>query len=346
MPVQAVQAWVKDVNRRGGLNGHSVEFLIFDDGGDPARHKAQVQEAIEVRKVIAFVANSEGTTGRPSLEYITSKRVPVIGSEGAGQWFYESPMYFPQTTHGDAFFKSATYGAALEALPTGKKKMGSTACVEIEACATFDREVAANAQAAGFDQVTRNKASVAQPDYSAECLSARNAGVQTYLVAMDSSSVSRLAMSCARQGYRPLYSVLGSIAADRMKDDPNLDGLIVPSNAFPYFQSGTPATDEFQRVLRHQKGNLALGVGTAVGWVSAKLFEKAARNMPEPPTAEAVLRGLWTIKDDTLGGLTVPLTFAENQKAKTRNCWFTMVVKDRTWTTPDGYKLHCLDPEP
>jgi branched-chain amino acid transport system substrate-binding protein len=264
----------------------------------------------------------------------------VIGSEGAGQWFYESPMYFPQTTHGNAFYHLATYGTALVALPAGKTKLGSTACVEIEACGTFDKEVAGSAKDAGFDHVFRSRASVAQPDYSAECLSARNAGVQVWLIAMDGSSVIRLAQGCARQGFRPTYATLGSIAIDRMKDEPNLEGTIVSLNAFPHFQSGTPATDEFQRVIHASK--VPLGAGSAVGWVSAKLFEKAAANMPEPPTADAVLRGLWSLKDDTLGGLTIPLTFPENQPEPVKMCWFTMVANKGAWTTPNNYKLSCV----
>ena len=38
--------------------------------------------------------------------------------------------------------------------------------------------------------------------------------------------------------------------AEHFKNDPNLDGVVVPSISFPWFQSGTPATDEYQQVMR------------------------------------------------------------------------------------------------
>src|SRR5581483_1485786 len=78
----AVQAWANYVNTKGGVNGHTVNLLVYDDGGDPARHRSQVQEAIERRHVVAFVYNPESIAGRASQEYISSKRVPVIGDEG------------------------------------------------------------------------------------------------------------------------------------------------------------------------------------------------------------------------------------------------------------------------
>ncbi|MGH7534286.1 MAG: ABC transporter substrate-binding protein, partial [Gemmatimonadales bacterium] len=38
--VQALQVWSKAVNARGGINGHPVQLIVYDDGGDPARHRS------------------------------------------------------------------------------------------------------------------------------------------------------------------------------------------------------------------------------------------------------------------------------------------------------------------
>jgi branched-chain amino acid transport system substrate-binding protein len=340
--VLSAQAWVSFTNTKGGVNGHLVRYLIYDDGGDPARHKAQVQEAVERRKVITFLHNPEGITGPASLDYIAEKRIPVIGSEGGGGWFYEHPMYFPQKPHGEAFYRSGTYAAANVLLPTGKTKLATITCVEIQACADNDRVWGEEATKSGFAHVYRGRASVTQPDYSAECLSASRAGAQVFLISVDHSSLGRLALSCARQGYRPIYSAIGSLAADRQKNDPNLEGMLGASDVFPYFQSNTPATAEFQEAMRTFGSKVPRGVGSAAGWVSAKLFEKAAANMPEPPTADAVLRGLWSFRDESLGGLTQPLTFIEDQNAKPLSCWFNILIKKGDWVSPDGYQRHCL----
>ena len=75
--VQGAQVWVRYTNEeRGGLNGHRVRLLIYDDGSDPARHQAQVRETVEQKRVIGFLQNGEPITGKGSLEYINSKRIP------------------------------------------------------------------------------------------------------------------------------------------------------------------------------------------------------------------------------------------------------------------------------
>jgi branched-chain amino acid transport system substrate-binding protein len=71
------------------------------------------------------------------------------------------------------------------------------------------------------------------------------------------------------------------------------------------------------------------------------LFERATARLPEPPTRQAVLEGLWSLRDDTLGGLTQPLTFTRGRPAQPRACWFNMTIRDRRWISPDQFALHC-----
>ena len=339
--VEAVRVWVKYVNDKGGVNGHKVRLNVYDDGGDPSRHRAQVQEAVEQRGVIAFVQQQAGITGSGSIDYISAKRIPVIGNEGGSDWFYEKPMFFPPAATAVTFYTASVYDVAKYAVPAGRTKTAVIFCIEAQACGDVDRVWGEVGPKAGMELVYRAKASIGQPDFTAECLNAQKAGAKTVFVAMDTNSVGRLTASCARQGYRPVYAVQSGTAADRMTQDPNLEGMTLASPVFPWFQSGTPATDEYQQVMRSYGKNITPGPGSAVGWVTAKLFEKATAHLPEPPTSEAVLRGLWSVRDDTLGGLTLPLTFVENQPAKRQACWFSIVLSKQAFVSPDGSSLHC-----
>ena len=341
--VAGVQMWVKAVNARGGVNGHPVKIIAYDDGGDPARHRSQVQEAIEKQGAIAFVGNPEALGGKGSVEYITQKRVPVIGSETGDNWFYESPMYFPQASSGDANFKAIIHSVGGQVLPAGKKKLGTITCAEVQGCADADKIFAQLAPGIGFTHAYRARASLAQPDFTAECLSARNNGVDVFLVIMDTNSQGRVGTACARQGFKPIFASGSAPIVDRFKDDPNLDNMVGVSNVFPWFATGTPAFDEYQSAFKSFGGGTSNGLAPALGWVAGKLFEKAAANLPEPPTSAAVLAGLWSLKKETLGGLTEPLTFTENQNAKPTSCWFDIAIKGKKWVSPDGGKLHCVE---
>jgi branched-chain amino acid transport system substrate-binding protein len=338
---QGAQLWVKYINTKGGLRGHAVNLIAYDDGCDPARHRAQVQEAVEQRKAIAFLANMEPFTGEPSIEYVNQKRIPVIGFSLGEAWDYSSPMYFPQASAGDAAIYTSIAAAASQLVPEGKTKLAVVLCTEAQLCRDADRTFSDAAGPLGFELVYRATTSLAQPDFTAECLNARNAGAQVVLILLDANSVSRFAGSCARQGYRPNFATLSSLAVARHADDPNLAGMTASTMAFPWFQSGTSATDEFQQAYRTLGSGITPGVGPATGWTAGKLLERAAINLPEPPTNEAILKGLWSIKDDNLGGLTHPLTFVEGQPAKPISCWFDLRIKNKVWSNPDGFGLHC-----
>jgi branched-chain amino acid transport system substrate-binding protein len=75
--------------------------------------------------------------------------------------------------------------------------------------------------------------------------------------------------------------------------------------------------------------------------VAAKLFERAAAKLGENPTGEDVLRGLWSLRDDTLGGLTVPLTFREGQRASPTFCYWPVRIQGGQWTAPQGSQPIC-----
>lgn len=338
--VDGAQLWVKSVNARGGVNGHEIQLSIYDDAGDPARHKAQVQQAVEQRKVHAFLANAEALTGDGSKDYIAAQRVPVIGTEGAWDWIYSNPMYFQQISAGDTYYRTGVAANAKEWLPA-VNKIGVLACVEAQACGDVIRAYKERGQSFGFELVYNGRASIAQPDYTAECLAARNAGVQGFVVMLDGAALQRLAAACTRQGYKPKYSTLSSIVLDRHKKDPNLDGMIAESRSFPYFQSNTPATEEFQRAVKTFSPGLNFGASVADGWVAGKLLEKAAAALPQQPTREALLKGLWSIKGDDLGGITYPLTFAEGKTSVRMACWFPMKIQDGNWVSGNGFKLEC-----
>src|SRR5260370_2548271 len=116
------------------------------------------------------------------------------------------------------------------------KKYGLIACTEAQTGTDPARlnGNADNVRAAGMELVYKSRASLAQPDFTAECIGARNAGVEILQIALDGNSVARVAASCARQNYKPLFTVFRAIAFDKMKDNPDLDGLTRNAHTFPY----------------------------------------------------------------------------------------------------------------
>jgi ABC-type branched-subunit amino acid transport system substrate-binding protein len=315
--VKAVRAWVADVNARGGVNCHPISKLIeADDGGDPSRNQSLTQQLVEQDKVLAFVNNPGVLTGQASVDYLTRKRVPVVGTDLAGEYVYSSPMYFPQGASGALIFV-AGFGAIAEVAKTdNQRKVGAVGCVEADVCSKVYDLAPEYASKFGLDLVYRGRASLAQPDYTSNCQAAQSAGVQILFLALDYNSFSRFAKSCATVNYRPVYATSAAVADNRMTSNATLDGLVAGVSVVPWTKTENPEVVAYQRALQKYGAGLQPSSSTIVGWVSAKLFEAAARDLPDPPTSEAILEGLWRLKANDLNGLTAPLTFTRDEKPK------------------------------
>ena len=340
---EGVQAWVKYIDDRGGLNGHPVKLVAADDGADPARHRSLVQQLVETQKVIAFIANGEVLTGGGSVDYLTQKGIPVIGNEGGSDWFYSSPTYFPPASTGRTYWPAVASSVVEVARQRGIKKWASITCTEASTCADADTIWNSNGEArsVGLDPVYRARASIAQPDFTAECLNARNAGAEIVTLVLDASSVLRVAASCARQGYRPLFTEVAASSKTEHAASPNLaDNLVASIGTFVWTDASTPAAAEFQAAMKRYLGKVP-GEGHAIAWQAAKVFEKAAARIGDPPSAKTVLDGLFGLKDETLGGLSMPLTFTRGKGAVRRICWATDVTKKGTWVPFNQGRISC-----
>ena len=234
------------------------------------------------------------------------------------------PSHRPTT----AGMPSETPTFAEMAVPAGKTRLGTLQCVEAQICEDGDRIWNDEAPALGFQPVYRARASLAQPDFTAECLRARQAGVQTWIINLDAASLSRLAAACARQGFRPTFGMGSSNAAPHLAKDPNMGELIVGLPYFPWFLRDTPGRRQFHNAMARYAPSLTPSAGHANGWSAAKLMERALRTVSGPVTSEAIRAALWSLRGDDLDGVTAPLTYAPNQNAVRAICWANVTVRD------------------
>ena len=341
--VKALQAWVSSVNAKGGINGHPVQLFVADDVGDPARHRALVQQMVEERRAIAFLFNAEVLSGQGSVDYIDRVRVPVIGSEGGGEWFHQNQYYFPQHSSGKDLPLTPMGSATVSQLPQGKKKLGTIVCADgIQVCEDAKKTFPERAPKYGFEYVYNGSASLAQPDLTANCLAAQDAGAQLLLILMDKNSIQRAARSCSNIGYKPVYLLNQTIENDALATDPLLDGAVGSGVVAPWFDTSSPAVVEFREAMAAYAPGVDISGAPMQGWASAKLFEKAAARIGNPPTSEQVLQGLWSMKNETLGGLVPPRTFTQGQPAPHAVCFWSWIVKDKKFVNAVDNKVRCI----
>jgi len=339
----SVGVWVKWKNAHGGVNGHPIRHLVADDGGDPARYNAAVRQMVEEQGAIAFIHNTIGFAGG-DFSYVDQKRVPIIGHEGGIDQAYENPMIFTPAPSGATYAYSAANAFASIAIPAGHKKLGVLACSDVKLCDTFDKVLTGpETKALGFELVYHARPSLTQPDYTGECISARQAGADIIVETLDNNSMLRVARSCARQGYHPTWGYFDNVTLPSVAQDPNTDGGIVAVKAAPWTGTDLPGLAEIHQAFAEAAPGVEVNAAHVNGWVSAKTFELAAKNLPDKPTNEDVLNGLWSINGDTLGGLTYGLHFPKMGNSPKKACWGAVVIHNQKFVAPNGSALTCKD---
>lgn len=334
---KAVSAWAAETNEKGGINCHPVKHLIGDSGGDPARYQALVRQFVEREGVITFVFNPDSFAAQAGADYLEQKQVPVIGGGGGEMFTYDKSMQFPVFAMGVPMQINQVFQASRVWVPGGKKKIGTVSCVEAEYCPIFNKTVKEYAPKFGFDLVYQADVTITAPDYTANCLEARNSGVQAFITSLDGQTNQRLINSCAKVGFNAPIAAASIQGTDDFKDNPNMLGSIIGMNVAPWF-AGTPAVVEHRTVFKKHVRDAIFGPGAINGWTTAKAFHSAARNVPGSGavTPKDVLAGLYAINGDDLGGLTYPLRFSPSQPNKKRiACGYPVqVVAKGKWEAP------------
>lgn len=335
------RVWANHVNDTGGINGSPVELIIKDDGADPARALQAAKTLVEDDKVIAIVGEIS-LADAAFADYVTSKGIPIVGGGSPEPVFGESPNFYAS-------------GATLLALVTGtlaqaegNEKLGAMYCAESPVCAQLIP--LAEGIAKLFDlEVIPAKVSGTAPNHTAPCLSMKSKGADALYVASNGPVVQSVVADCHQQGYKPVNVAQTSTTTNVMLKDPNLENSkVASSNANPYDDS-LPAVKEFQDALEKYSPGLLTSDQFAYDafypWLGGKLFEAAAEagNVDAKSTPKDVKKGLYALKDETLGGLSAPLTFTQG-KPFFSPCWFTMTIAGSTLKSENANKPTCLPP--
>lgn len=326
-----LEAWVKTVNAEGGVDGHEIELHKADSKGEPTGEVSQATQLVSNDHVVAFAGM--GTTSVAGIAPILeSKGIPTIGGNTNDfSWETAAGFYNP----GTGFM--GTLLAGYFSHPEGKDKMGLVYCKESPGCTAVY-----NLYQMGFPEIYGGKGvyaaevSLAAPSFTAQCLAAKQAGVETLAIAMDGANIIRMAKDCAKQGYHPAYALAGTNANDEIAETGLFEGAIAGQSQAPWFLESGPAAEEAAAMKKYapQVPNESQTVsGWAAGVALGKAIENAIEANPdlEEISSENILEGLGMIEEETFEGLTPPVTFTSEGVQSNTACAFPIVVKDKKW---------------
>jgi branched-chain amino acid transport system substrate-binding protein len=336
------QAWASWVNAHGGLNGHPVKLYVADDQTNPATATTLIQGFLQTDHVAAIFDNSQEDTSWVAAA--ASAGVPVIGGMNSNVGF-ENPDVFPTGA-------TVNYGIAGQDLGLVKRGIKSEAllyCVEAAVCASETHIAAKIGARFGIKVPYTSGISFSAPNYSAQCLAAKQAGVKSLQIGDAVTVVEKVGQDCAAQGFHPVQVTGSSIVAISMATDPNFDGMIATQQDIPYIVHNGATKDFYAALHKYQPTLLSspnFGEGAIQQWSYGVLLQDAATaaapGQGATVTGAVMKKGLYHLPaGDNLGGIAPQtINFTKGVPANFE-CWFYMSAKNGKSTWANGQKPAC-----
>lgn len=140
-------AYFKQLNAAGGINGHKITYIFKDNAYDPQQTIQVARELIGQDKVVAIVATNGTAATAAAFPYVLNQaKVPIINTYGGAATWYQPPK--PLVFGYQALYEEQAAGLGAWAVQDGAKKIVVVAD-DPAAFQNVAKNVAPGAQSAG-----------------------------------------------------------------------------------------------------------------------------------------------------------------------------------------------------
>jgi branched-chain amino acid transport system substrate-binding protein len=335
-PMQpAFNAWEESVNNAGGIRGHKVQLIIKDIGSIPGpAGLTAVKELITQDHVVAVI--SADPNQETWLSYASEQGVPVIVANLGNT---AGPDIF-QTVASEA---AVGYEVVQQAKTAGPS-FGFGYCAELPSCAQGDLLNMFAKDIGGVHVGVVAQLSATQPDFTAFCLQLKNSGVKSYYIADANTVIERVIDNCAAQGVSAVPILSAGNGSVSWLTDPAYRGALVNDYNAPFFDTTNPAMKAYREAIDKYAPSISQAASSSTvplfAWVAGQAVLTAVNRVNGPITSAALKKALFTFKDETLGGLSVPLTFDESNPSLS-TCLYEWKVSNGKQVILNGGKARC-----
>jgi branched-chain amino acid transport system substrate-binding protein len=267
--------------------------------------------------------------------------IPIIGGSQAAPGNPNNPLFFTPETAESALTYAQLYGLKTE----GATKIAYPYCAEVSQCQSGIPFAKQAAPLLGMSLVWIGAFSQSSPDLTPQCLAAKQAGANGAFPSAPLTNDIKFAAACYQQGFKPYYGMGGGQLDSSLLNIPAFNGTISAQGNAPWFEDSTPALQEFHAAMAKYAPNATLHDDAAIlAWASGKLFQAAvAASGSSTVTSASILNGMYSLHNETLGGLAPALNFTRGKQAMP-TCFFLAGIKNGKFVAPAGLNTAACAP--
>ncbi|ORE93528.1 extracellular ligand-binding receptor [Stappia sp. 22II-S9-Z10] len=298
----AADAFYRNLNENGGIDGWTVNYVTKDDGYEPARSVAVTRQMVDDDGIFALSAAVGTATNVAVIPYAKEAGLPMISPIGGASQFFTEPNIFPLLPdYGWSAASNVDYavndlGLQKVALLWENDELGRSAKRGFDAVmADLKLEPAASVS---FDVKTTNFAPqirrIANSGAEAVILFGSNANLAAALKAADLQGVETTWFAPFFAADPSTYRLAGDL----------LDGVYFSSWLMPV-AADDPNVAAYRESIAEHYPDDPVGVFGLNGWSNAALFAagfKALLDSGNELTRENLVAAMDTLTDAAVGG--------------------------------------------
>jgi ABC-type branched-subunit amino acid transport system substrate-binding protein len=299
--VQAADAYIDQVNRRGGVHGRKIKVVRLDNANKPDKTKVNVKQLVEKNGVFAMWGISGTGNVGAALPYLSEKRVPLIGTTSGAEPYYAK-------THPYLINIKASYADEIQRLATHFQALGIHKVGLIYLDNGFGREALKSAQSAAAEQklevvgISAFKEDGSNIEQAVLPIAA--AKPQAVFLLTLAGPAPKLVDAYLKTGHTTQFFALSIVATDVLfKAIGDKARGIVVTQIVPFPWDGSiPISREFQDLMKATNVT-EYSMSGMEGFVLAKALVEGLRAAGKNPTRDGLITAYENMRDKDLGGI-------------------------------------------
>lgn len=291
-----VMAGIAEVNRSGGIRGHTLRLIALDDGYEPSRTAPNMRRLIEKEGVVAIIGNVGTPTAVVAIPIADMHKVPFFGAFSGAGVLRKTPPDRYVVNYRASYAEEV--GAMVDALIVhgGLKPREIAFFTQRDAYgdAGFSGGIAALKR---FGLTDPNI--VAHSRYERNTLAVENALADLLLAHPQPRAVVMVGTyaPCAhfirlsRQiGFSPVFLNVSFVGAEPLLAalDRQGDGVIV-TQVVPHFDSNLPMVQRYREALSAWDSGVSPTFGSLEGYIAFRILRLALEKIEGQPTRETII---------------------------------------------------------
>jgi len=320
-----MQAWADHINSQGGIHGRKIKLIIKDDGYNPARAMANLQEM--KNKIFAVVAQLGSAPCNAAKDFYPENKIPLITAYGsldiyanqpkeAQKWYFISYPDYEDETEFLAEYAMKNLGAKKIAHFYQNDEYGLSANAGIKK--------ALKAHPGKAELVAEVPYEVTERALGTHALKLKEADADIVIMTTMMSSGAIMTKELAKIAYRPTrmgnfpigMPVMYKLAGEAW------EGTYTNMSAHMSLPGFHPEADRVAAIINKINPKLkGYEVLTLFGAASMMHFAEGAKNAGRNLTRESLIKGMEMIKNWKPEGMGAPVTYGPDRHNGNNAVW-------------------------